>query len=655
MKKFLLFITSLLVISSGRAQQLPGMAARVAETAMKKLWRDSTHKGPHPGRWSYDQSVVLLGIRGLWYRTADARYFDYMQQSMDRFVSEDGAIDTYRMDDFNIDNIACGRILLDLYQVTGKDKYFKAAATLRKQLTVHPRTSEGSFWHKRIYPQQVWLDGLYMAQPFLAQWAATFNEGDSTWNDIALQFINIERQTRDPRSGLMRHGWDESRKMPWADKQTGLSLNVWARAMGWYGAALADVLAYFPEGHPQRPALVQIMERFAIAISKAQDKKSGLWWDVMNAPYPGMKGNYFESSAAAQFVYALAKTTRLGLLPAKYRQVAEKGYQGIQSKFISTEATGNTNYTGTVSVSGLGGKPYRDGTFAYYISERVITNDPKGMGAFIQAANEMEILPDLQIGRGKTVLLDSYYNDERGRNILGQNVRVHYKFSETSPGGFSFLSASLIRLGAETRELYTAPAAASLKGVAAYIIVDPDITKENPHAKMMNAADAAVIAKWVHRGGALVLLLNDVGNCDLDKINLLAEKFGFSFNSDSRNRVQGRNFTQGAIRLSPENPVFRTAEKVYLKEISTIQVKDQRNVTVLERDGTNVLMVSAKHGKGRVFAVGDPWLYNEYVDGRKLPSDFDNLKAADDLSRWMLNDRSFNSTGTANKRKKQTQ
>jgi unsaturated rhamnogalacturonyl hydrolase len=626
---------SLLSIGSLHAQQ-PSKAAAVADMAMKNLWIDSAGL-PHPNKWTYDQSVVLVGIEGLWYRTGNAIYFKYMQQSMDRFVQDDGTIDTYTMDAYNIDNVACGRILLALYEVTGKDKYYKAAHTLREQLASQPRTKEGNFWHKKLYPNQVWLDGLYMGQPFYAEWATSFKEGDSTFNDIATQFINIEKHTRNTSTGLMNHAWDESKEMPWADKTTGLAPNVWARAMGWYGASLVDVLETFPDSNPHKKDLIAILNRYANAIEKAQEKTSGLWWDVMNDPYPGRKGNYFEASADCQFVYALAKGMRLGYLPPSFQKVADKGYQGILKQFVHTDKDGLTHLDGTVSVSGLGGKPYRDGSFEYYISEKVVRDDPKGVGAFIQASNEMEIQSQLKTGKGKTILLDSYYNNEVQKNAFGQQQSWHYKWEERDNGGYQFWGKNFELNGAKLETTYNAPTTASLKNASAYIIVDPDIEKENPNAKFMNDVDAEVIVKWVKDGGTLVLMLNDSGNCDLTKINILTKKLGFSFNNDSRNHVEGKQFEQGALVFDNTNPIFKTTKKVYLKEISTINIEDAAKAKSLYKDKGDILMVTAKVGKGKVFAVGDPWIYNEYTDGRKLPTDFQNFEAMQDLTKWILN------------------
>jgi unsaturated rhamnogalacturonyl hydrolase len=276
--------------------------------------------------------------------------------------------------------------------VLGTEKYHKAATLLREQLQKQPRVPEGGFWHKNRYPNQMWLDGLYMGEPFYAEYAATFHE-DTAFNDIAKQFILMEEKARDTKTGLLYHGWDQSKKERWANPETGLSPNFWGRAMGWYGMALVDVLDYFPEQHPKRAELLAILNRFAAAIVKYQDKNSGLWYQVLDKSTDN--GNYPEASASCMFVYAMAKAVRQGYLKPSYLPAIQKGYNGIIEKFIETDANGQVNLNGTVSVSGLGGKPYRDGSYEYYLSEKVITNDAKGVGAFILASVEVERLTDL--------------------------------------------------------------------------------------------------------------------------------------------------------------------------------------------------------------------------------------------------------------------
>jgi unsaturated rhamnogalacturonyl hydrolase len=371
------------------AQDWP-LSLRLADTIIT-IWKDYPGATPNrAARWTYEQGVVLRGMEEVWKQTHDGRYYDYIQQTMDRYVTDDGTIRTYRAEEYQLDNILLGRMLLFLYKETKQEKYHKAADLLREQLRKQPRTTEGGFWHKQIYPSQMWLDGLYMAGPFYAEYARTFHE-DADFDDIANQFILAERHTRDPKTGLLYHGWDESKKQRWADTATGHSPNFWGRAMGWYAMALVDTLDYFPPNHPQRSALIAILKRLAAAIAKYQDEKAGLWYQVVDRA--GATGNYFESSAAAMFVYALAKGGRENYLPASYSRLAAKGYRGMQNEFIQTRADGMVDFKGTVSVAGLGGSPYRDGSYEYYLSEKVVTNDPKGVGALLLAATEMDRSP----------------------------------------------------------------------------------------------------------------------------------------------------------------------------------------------------------------------------------------------------------------------
>jgi unsaturated rhamnogalacturonyl hydrolase len=549
---------------------------------------------------------------------------------MDFFVNDSGEIRTYSLSNYNIDNVLGGRNLIMLYNVLGKDKYYKAAATLREQLKTHPRTKAGGFWHKKIYPWQMWLDGLYMGQPFYTEWAKNFHE-DTAFNDIAKQFILMERFARDKKTGLLYHGYDESREQKWANKTTGLSPHVWARALGWYGMALVDVLESFPEDHPKRDSLVQILNRFATAIVKYQDSKSGLWWDIVNMPAKGK--NYREASASCMLVYTLAKGVRLGCLPASLNKAAIKGYEGIIKEFIKTE-NGQVNLHGTVSVSGLGGKPYRDGSFDYYMSERVVVNDPKGVGAFLLASHEIELIPNQKTGKGKTVLLDNYFNHETRKDITGKVVAYHYVWNEMDNNGFSLLGNIFQQHGAKIATLQEAPVYENLSGASVYIIVDPDTQKESPDPNYMKPEHVQAINKWVKEGGVLAIFSNDTLNTEFDHFNTLTEKFGIHLNGDSKNRVKGSDFEEGAISIPANHPIFKTAKTVYIKELSTLKLTPPAKA-VLSKDGNDIVAV-AKVGNGWVFVVGDPWFYNEYVDGRKLPATYENYKAATDLVKWLL-------------------
>jgi unsaturated rhamnogalacturonyl hydrolase len=443
----------------------------------------------------------------------------------------------------------------------------------------------------------------------------------------------MEKHARDNKTGLLYHGWDESKQEKWADKQTGLSANFWARAMGWYGMALVDVLEQFPEKSDKRDSLIAILNRYAVAIQKVQDGKSGLWFDVLNYPY--RKGNYLETSASSMFVYALAKGVRLGYLSATSLTAAKKGYKGLVDNYIVKDSSGRTNLKGIVAVSGLGGtNPYRDGSYEYYISEPVVVNDPKGVGAFIMASNEIEMAKTTYLGKGKTILMDNYFNAETKKDITGTTINWHYKWDEQDNGGFSFFKDVYNAYGVTTNTLSAAPTKENLKNANIYLIVDADTKEENPNPNFVTPKDADEVYDWVKAGGVLLLLHNDKGNAEFEHFNLLGDKFGIHFNEDSRNHVDGKKFEMGALMIPTGDKIFSTARKVYLKEICTFKLSG--NAKAVYTDKGDVLMAVAKIGKGTVFAVGDPWLYNEYVDGRKLPSDFDNYKALQDLVRWSI-------------------
>ncbi|HMJ48620.1 MAG TPA: glycoside hydrolase family 88 protein [Ferruginibacter sp.] len=625
-KIFILFFIQSIVLSLNA--QPVSYSRQLAVTVMT-MWKDSFSLDGKPPKWTYDQGVILKGFEAIWKQTANPVYFDYMQKSMDFFVTDGGTIKTYKIDEHNIDNVSNGRILLTLYRVTGKEKYWKAATMLREQLRTQPRTNEGGFWHKKIYPYQMWLDGLYMGEPFYAEYA-WLSHDDTAFNDIANQFVWMENHARDPKTGLLYHGWDESKQMQWADKQTGLSPNIWARAMGWYVMALADVLEYFPADHPERKSLVDIFKRAMNALENVQDKKTGLWYDIPDKPLE--KGNYFESSASSMFVYAAAKGVRLGLLPPAKINMAKKGYEGILKEFIKNEQ-GQTNLHGTVKVSGLGGKPYRDGSLAYYLGEPVIVNDPKGVGAFIQAATEMEMLPTLALGKGKTVLLDYYFNHETMKDMTGATIQHHYIWEQMDNGGYSLLGNVFNKYGVQTKRLIEPVTTAQLKKADIYIIIDPDWPKENKTPNYILPEHIETIANWVKDGGILMLFANDSNNVEFTRYNQLAGKFGIHFNENYRNMVKGNEYETGTFNITG-NPVFKNAKKIYLKEISTLKLSPPARPLLTDKG--DIIMALSKYGKGTVFAVGDPWLYNEYIDGRKIPVELENYKAAEDLVQWLI-------------------
>ncbi|MDP4181022.1 MAG: glycoside hydrolase family 88 protein [Bacillota bacterium] len=342
-------------------------------------------------KWCYENGVVLKGAEHLWHETKDEMYFNFIKNSIGSFVDDEGKIKTYNMPDYNIDNINSGKLLLFLYNETGELKYKKGVYTLIEQLKSHPRTSEGVFWHKLRYPHQIWLDGIYMASPFYAEFIEKFGADDAL-EDVAKQVTVTYKKTIDPNTGLLYHGWDESGAQSWANPHNNCSPNFWGRAMGWYLMALVDVLDYLPDSFSRKEEIVNILRDCVKAVIAYQDKNTGLWFQVLDKAETA--GNYPEASASCMFVYSILKGIRKGYISKDYETAAIKGYKGIVDRFVSIDNDGLVILNGICKVAGLGrcgeDHPYRDGSFSYYISEPVVANDNKGVGAFIMASVEYE-------------------------------------------------------------------------------------------------------------------------------------------------------------------------------------------------------------------------------------------------------------------------
>jgi unsaturated rhamnogalacturonyl hydrolase len=359
---------------------------KMALTLMKRHTESYMIDDSKKPKWDYVHALVLHSFEELYKKNPDPRYNTYVRSYVDQFVEADGSIKTYEFDKYNIDLVVPGRLLFDVYQTSKEEKYLKAMQLVRKQLSEQPRTASGGFWHKQIYPNQMWLDGLYMGEPFYAQYTATF-EGGKSFDDIAKQFELIQLHATDPKTGLLYHAWDESKQMPWANKQTGNSPNFWSRALGWYVMALVDVLDYMPKDHPKQKELVKYLNNACAALAKYQDK-SGLWYQVTDKG--GEKGNYLEASGSSMFAYAFAKGANKGYLPVKYKKLANKAFDGLTKVLIKkVDEDGGITLTNCCQVAGLGGTPYRDGSYEYYVNERKKDNDPKATGPFILAALEL--------------------------------------------------------------------------------------------------------------------------------------------------------------------------------------------------------------------------------------------------------------------------
>ncbi|MFT3895397.1 MAG: glycoside hydrolase family 88 protein [Anaerolineales bacterium] len=338
-------------------------------------------------KWHYEHGLLVMAIQRAGEATGEERYLKFVADWVDRFVQPNGNIHTYYVDEYNLDQINAGRLLYSAYERTREECYRKAIELLRGQLRTHPRNHAKGFWHKKIYPYQMWLDGIYMAGPFLAEYALRFNESE-TFDDIVHQILLIEEHTRDPKTGLLYHAWDESKQQRWCDPETGQSKNFWGRAVGWFGMALVDVLDYLPRDHAGRSALIAALDRAASAIVKVQDEATGLWYQVLDLPK--RKGNYLEASASSMFVYTFAKAVNKGYISQEYLLSARRGYHGLLQNLIKIDSQGLLTLEKVCSVAGLGGEPYRDGSFDYYVSEKTVSNDPKGVGPFILASLEME-------------------------------------------------------------------------------------------------------------------------------------------------------------------------------------------------------------------------------------------------------------------------
>lgn len=381
-------IAVVLATACGEKKTTEKWSEKMARSEMKRFpepWMIEKARSP---RWGYTHGLVVKAMLEEWKHTGDATYYDYAKIYADSLINPEGKIKTYKFRSFNIDNVNAGKVLFDLYRETKDPRYKIAMDTLRFQMSMQPRTREGGFWHKKIYPNQMWLDGLFMASPFLTQYGREFGD-TSLYADVVRQFELIRRHTYDPATGLYYHGWDESREQKWADPETGTSPCFWSRSIGWYAAALVDVLDYLPEQTAGRDSILAITRDLASALVRYQDPESGVWYQVTDQG--NREGNYLESSASALFVYFLYKGVRMGYLDPRFSEAAGKAFDGMLQQFIREEADGTISITNCCAVAGLGGeKRYRDGTFEYYISEPVIENDPKSTGSFILAAIEAE-------------------------------------------------------------------------------------------------------------------------------------------------------------------------------------------------------------------------------------------------------------------------
>lgn len=364
-------------------------SVRMAESEMTRnpqMWMVDFVKEK---KWNYTQGLMGLAFLRLSDSTGNERYFNYVKEYADSMIDAHGSIWNYKMENYNIDQVNPGKMLFLLYDRTKDPRYNIAIEELKAQIDSQPRTPEGGFWHKKIYPYQMWLDGLYMGAPFYAEYASRHNQPED-FEDVINQFRLVAKHTYDPLTGLYRHAWDASGKMLWADTLTGQAPHAWGRAMGWFSMAIVDVLDFIPENEPGRDELITILQNMFETVAKIQDPQTGGWHQVLDRS--GDPGNYIETSCTAMFTYAMFKGVRMGYLDEKYLINATKAYEGLINNFIVTDSDGLVSLTRICGVAGLGGDPYRDGSYEYYINEVIRDNDPKGVAPFIMACLEYESL-----------------------------------------------------------------------------------------------------------------------------------------------------------------------------------------------------------------------------------------------------------------------
>ena len=365
------------------------MSVQAAESEVARRGSDLSFGGfdavrNRASNWNYTTGLLMQAMDDVASVAERPEFAGLAEQVIGSYIREDGGIHTYKRETFNIDNINSGKVLLRLYQRTGEPKYKIALDVLAGQLKDHPRTSEGAFWHKKRYPSQLWLDGVYMGMPFLAEYSVAMGN-DQGLEEAVQEVLITHKRLKDPSTGLYFHAWDEARVQKWANPDTGLSRHIWGRGVGWYAMALVDMMDIIPaERSDLRDPIIDIINELAAALIVHQDN-TGTWFQVMDMP--GEPGNYREASSSSMFVYFLAKAAHQGILPDTYQEAALRGYQGLLDEFVTFKADGNIDITNICAVGGLGAG--RDGSFSYYMSEEVTNNDPKGLAPFIMAGIEI--------------------------------------------------------------------------------------------------------------------------------------------------------------------------------------------------------------------------------------------------------------------------
>ncbi|MBQ7772364.1 MAG: glycoside hydrolase family 88 protein [Bacteroidales bacterium] len=441
MKKSIFILLALVAISSVLFAQEP-YSVRMIRSEMQRN-PDATYLDGRNGerKWNYTTGLELKAFLDASKRYELPEVIQYVRDWADTMATEKGVVYKYKKTAFNVDHICPARIYFDLHDMYGDEdkRYRRVTRMIREQIDDQPRTASGEFWHKQIYPHQVWLDGFYMALPFYAEYTkryAPVSQKDSLFADIVHQFTAGAENTLDPATGLFRHAWDESKSMFWCDPQTGLSAHAWGRANGWYAVALVEVLDYLPEKHPGRQILIDQLNYFLKVLPDWADPQTGMWYQVLDCP--GREGNYLEATCSIMFTYAFLKGLRMGYIDDSYRDYVLSLYPKFINRFIKENEDGTISMTDCCSVGGLGGKQMRKGDFDYYLSEPIIDNDCKGVGPFIWASLEWEAMHNID-----------YYPSSEGHELAFAGAEGCGKFAEGGRGGKEYVVTSLLDDGTE--------------------------------------------------------------------------------------------------------------------------------------------------------------------------------------------------------------
>lgn len=576
----------------------------------------------------HSSAVLLHGVEHSWLSSGFGKWFEYLKNTLDSWINEKGDfLFNSTFTSFN-SNYPIGSMFLTAYRVTGRDKYKKAADQIYAQLNSLTKLEDSFYFTSRQVHYQLGLEGLYFTQPFKAEYAMLFHR-DSVYADVAHQFIHTDSFLRAQREEYFYYGTKSSKKFSHLNIRKDYDYQESFFRFNFFGMAIVDVLDFIPDSFSKKGELVNILNLFASSVFK--------YYQYQNSPLLESKKIFdstlprYDNLAYQLSIYTLGKSLRMGYLSNVNTRDA------IRYIAMSKQKIKENNLFDISSINAIpSNKELKSNDFISYKNESIFKKHSNvlQLGIGMICAHEYGLQYQNSIGKRKQILLDAYFNNEWKNDATGRQIRWHYTWDDRSNGGFYFLGNIFKNNGATISTLPFAPSFKNLSQASIYIIVDPDTDKETSNPNYMQSTYVDGIKKWVKNGGVLVMLTNDIGNCELDKFNQLSSSFGILFNMDKQNIVIQDQFEQGEVLISTGNDIFKHTKKIFIKELSSITVKHPAK-SVVQKDGYT-LVATAKFGKGWVFALGDPWLYNEYLDGRKLPSEYQNYLAAEELVQWLL-------------------